>query len=1540
MSFNILFEKKGYKLLLIGLCLVHNVSLAQVIPQTGSASFGLPLFQWQDSKSRLNMSVSINYHSGNGLKVDEIASNIGQGWSMMAGGVITRSVIGQPDDQKPKEGAFNDLTKFPPGYLYDDFNAEDGCPTGLAKYPIFKTKNQLYKDHNSVLADKELDNFSFNFNGRGGSFVLGKNNGNKGVTVGDSRLRIWYTTDESGMLENNIRTTIDAFYIQDENGVIYKFKELAKTKVLITRHSDKTGQYPLVAAKFKNYKVHFENDFDDAPALSYIVNAWYLSEIEDPFTQRKISFTYDVRLIDANTGVGLATYITDKHYATISYKKSISLTPYLVKVNFPDGHKVTLHYGDERFDLRGDLKLSAVDVKYKEGIISKYLFEQKYFVYNRITEPLTDFQKKAARLCLKSVQKVSHELKALEPPYTFDYYTGSSVEDDFVPPPFFHVRDIWGYYNGNNSKSSSGNDINLFKDVSALTFEEVMGLCFKRASFNGLSYFNISDGIENPPKEGYAKNGLLKSIVYPLGGSLNYEYSDNKGSMNANPDQLVGGVHVSKTILYDGGFSLNCEPNKIITTFDYVLEDGSSSSMWGCEEPTNMFYGKAFYEPKVKRYRIPIFGGCGMLGCCKYKYQYPGILSVDMALSVSNFQKIYEVFNSIMYAVGVMSDISTILAVIDKASLSNWISLGVSILAGVVTIIQTCFSDMSRSFHSVAYYNTNLNGNNPLPKQFKRLITTEITNTGTNGYTITEFTSDTDYSLWSPSIGQRSMKQRYAPWAYGQIKNVQTFNNENTLVKELINEFDFRQAASEVSKQYDEDGTVYQYSSNYASCDCAVYKTSSLRSDYWNNDLPNELPANYIKTDLWNDLKAEIYRMTTGRLILTNTVERQYSITNESPNPYTHFVEKVVQYEYDSPTMQPSSISTILSNGDKVIENYTYSGDANQYQVSDRGTALQALLNNNVLFEPIAVVKTIQKSGSSNTFILNELVTEYKILSNGDVKPMRVLENRFFEPNVLAVQANLYKGPASANNPSYILTKSLQYDNLGNLINVKEEGGRQVSYIYDYDDKFVCATIVNAPQNLGKGYSTYTSFETESFGGWLLEGNSSYNNTKYVTGERCFDLTGENALLTIGSHPSPIIVSFWATSDAFTLTNYLSTVELKKSEPRIGDFVYYEFELPSIASYVKLQGNTTIDELRLYPAEGRMSTVTYDPILGKTSECDANNRIVYYGYDKLGRPQYVKDAYGNVVKMYEYNVANNYINPDCPDANNTTFYNVALSEVFQKNDCEGDQVGLPVVYTVQAGTYSSVLSQQDADSKAEQEIITLGQNWANNATVSGSYCVPIYRNIEMSEDFENDECDYGYIGNTYTYTVPAGRYTSLISLADANEQAQDDIDANGQIYANSFGAAGCSVTNDPQWEGTGNKRCDGTDAEYEMIDMNPNSSTYNTTMWYNAGDDPDCGGAPSTAFQLTYINNTNWPANVRVVNLSDNSVFDFILDPNVTTSQSAGYLYPGNYEITITVPFGNVSTSISVYSNTQTGGSYYMATQSMSMSSNAIITIN
>ncbi|MDR7131626.1 hypothetical protein J2X69_003990 [Algoriphagus sp. 4150] len=132
---------------------------------TGSLSTSIPLATL--SGRELSVSAALSYN-GSGHRVQDIASSEGLGWSLDAGGMITRVVRGIPDD------------------------LQNG----------FCTPNK---------SDTEPDLFIFSFMGRTGKFVLDKNGNAVLYPYQDLRIK-------AGICSNN-----NSWEIIDENGITYHF---------------------------------------------------------------------------------------------------------------------------------------------------------------------------------------------------------------------------------------------------------------------------------------------------------------------------------------------------------------------------------------------------------------------------------------------------------------------------------------------------------------------------------------------------------------------------------------------------------------------------------------------------------------------------------------------------------------------------------------------------------------------------------------------------------------------------------------------------------------------------------------------------------------------------------------------------------------------------------------------------------------------------------------------------------------------------------------------------------------------------------------------------------------------------------------------------------------------------------------------------------------------------------------------------------------------------------------------------------------------
>ncbi|MBS1603845.1 MAG: hypothetical protein JST42_14355, partial [Bacteroidetes bacterium] len=1091
----------------------------------------------------------------------------------------------------------------------------------------------------------------------------------------------------------------------------------------------------------------------------------------------------------------------------ITHTISITRTPQLQSVDFPDHHRVELKYGDMRVDLSGDQILSKIDVLFNGRYISEHQLTTSYFIQNRYGTPNSPFQKQCARLCLQAVRRLGVDLKDEEPPYQFDYYLGSSAPYDFVPPPYYYMKDIWGYYNGDYSVDASNNPIAPTTAAAKLNFQQVKGLCYMRNNDVNAHLYTA--------KAGYAKNGLLKNIFYPAGGKLTYYYDQNMAMVNGQ-SVAVGGVHVSKTQVSDGGFSNGCG-NPLETNYNYYTDfTHAQSSLLVSQTPWNsMATPTNSYDPDgwYPYFRLPFHVGCD------YHFKYPGILQLEQAVSLTANQQFWQAFFKVVDVVGAVMDVMDVVNVCLDATPAAIIAVVMDVIGVVFEFVFTCTADLHRENAETIVYSSDVNAANPLPACYTRLEVTE--GSGTDGTTVYEFTSPADYPVWIPDNGDHTynttwakytMEQRFPYWAYGQIKKVTQVDPSNNKIKETENVFDpsfLREEYIDLSKQH--FGDV-----NPQSCKCDLVKENSMRNDNW-SDPTNFDPATTYVTgyDADNGIRPFFYGYYHGRLPLATTYERTFK-----PGDPSHWQQTETDYLYNTKNFQPSMITTTQSNGDQSEKQLTYTVDYN----NNSSTILYSMAQNyNMVNDEVSSSMWVYKPSIHTAYLLDEKVTEFMTVATGAIKPARTMEQRFSQPQTSAA---LYNGPGSSSNPTYKQTAAFSYDGSGNVTGVVDEAGRVATNIYDYYDKFVTASAVNADAVQDK--VAYTSFETSSLGGWTLSSGAPVGGTA-VTGSQYLPLAGGSLTANINSS-KPYILSFWATGTGVTATG-----TLVKSAPTINGYTYFEYSIAQGVSSVAVTGNGNIDELRLYPKMSRMRSSTYDPLVGKTAECDENNRITYFEYDGVGRLRLVKDESGNILKMFEYNYANNN-QASCT----VTYYNNAISEQFVKQNCSGSTIGKPYTYTIPQNKYSSTLSQAAADQQAQAELDDLGQSTADAQVVS-NYCQAIWWNDPQSAPFTPDICPEGYKGTPVTYSVPGHRYSSLISLDDANQQALDEIQANGWAYANNMPSI-CMVDTAGDWIGDVTTQHCLSNGDKTMVytDNNPNSPSYGHTQTIDMGADSSC----------------------------------------------------------------------------------------------------
>lgn len=139
-----------------------------VSAHTGIPQISIPIYTIKEGP--LSVPVSLNYHAG-GIKVWETASWVGTGWSLNAGGVITRTVMGAPDERWTSNVANQSH-----GYLSDSGYSNHLYYSLASAFPYQPSPGSRgyfandWKEFSAGRKDGEPDMFFFNVGGYSGKF--------------------------------------------------------------------------------------------------------------------------------------------------------------------------------------------------------------------------------------------------------------------------------------------------------------------------------------------------------------------------------------------------------------------------------------------------------------------------------------------------------------------------------------------------------------------------------------------------------------------------------------------------------------------------------------------------------------------------------------------------------------------------------------------------------------------------------------------------------------------------------------------------------------------------------------------------------------------------------------------------------------------------------------------------------------------------------------------------------------------------------------------------------------------------------------------------------------------------------------------------------------------------------------------------------------------------------------------------------------------------------------------------------------------------
>ncbi|MEQ9403515.1 MAG: RHS repeat domain-containing protein [Cyclobacteriaceae bacterium] len=375
----------------------QRVGVEQTSPYTGGADISIPLYNLK--LNELSVPISLKYTGIHGIKVQEIASWVGLGWSLNAGGAVSRTVRGLPDE---KSGKGFRVTGPLPNDIYD---------------------NNIVQEYIDILngdMDGEPDFFNYSGPGIGGAFLIDKDGSVLQVPQTDNKI-----------VTNSVFAT---FTITTPQGIVYKFEDIEKVRSIALGGNITT--------------------------LDQINSTWYLTEMHNANETERIYFDYEEEVIGGyvttyseiirDPGIELTGNDPVPNYTeTRTYQLRLS------KIYDSDNiFEIFFNEGGERCDMKDSDYLNIVEIKYNGSTLKKFEFDYSYFTKTGIvplSDPCTGYARLQPSLNEGDIEKRLMLDQVTEsgtgnysnPPYVFEYET--SV---FLPDRHSLNRDHWGFYNG------------------------------------------------------------------------------------------------------------------------------------------------------------------------------------------------------------------------------------------------------------------------------------------------------------------------------------------------------------------------------------------------------------------------------------------------------------------------------------------------------------------------------------------------------------------------------------------------------------------------------------------------------------------------------------------------------------------------------------------------------------------------------------------------------------------------------------------------------------------------------------------------------------------------------------------------------------------------------------------------------------------------------------------------------------------------------------------------------------------------------------
>jgi YD repeat-containing protein len=372
----------------------YPVSLSTGVPQ-----IDIPIYTIEMNGFKLP--ISISYHAS-GNKVSDVATPVGLGWVLNAGGIISRSTCGKADLSKGHTMTVTSAAQV------TEYMSNNTLSLTIWDQMISGTESSY---------DSQSDRYSYNFNGKAGIFREDIQN--------DTLKTIPYSPIKIKIISTG------GYKITDTDGMEYYFQDEEKSNV-------------------------------SSPATSSLfTTSWYMSKIKNPNTNDSIRFIYKSgtyyttyypsQCVDVGAEI---TYV----YGSFSFQKNTSQIndtkyswtrivnePILIDSIVWNNNAIKLTYESDRSDINKD-RLTNITVSSNGTQIKEAVFDNNSYWGSSSS----NYRMRLDGLTLQGTDNSNAKEK-----YSFTY-------DPTALPGYYDMtkgsasikcsEDYWGYFNGIESK--------------------------------------------------------------------------------------------------------------------------------------------------------------------------------------------------------------------------------------------------------------------------------------------------------------------------------------------------------------------------------------------------------------------------------------------------------------------------------------------------------------------------------------------------------------------------------------------------------------------------------------------------------------------------------------------------------------------------------------------------------------------------------------------------------------------------------------------------------------------------------------------------------------------------------------------------------------------------------------------------------------------------------------------------------------------------------------------------------------------------------